>query len=112
VEEILAGIWQELLRVERVGRNDNFFELGGHSLIGTRLVAAVRDRLAASLPVTAVFQYPNPRAMAEAVGLLRKLGDPDLSEQEGEYEEGALELSLGSFEQVNRGRVADPGPAA
>ncbi|WP_161965686.1 non-ribosomal peptide synthetase [Steroidobacter cummioxidans] len=41
VEEILAGIWQGLLRVERVGRHDNFFELGGHSL----LIVPMKERL-------------------------------------------------------------------
>ena len=41
VEQILAGIWQELLHVERVGRRNNFFALGGHSL----LIVQVMDRL-------------------------------------------------------------------
>ena len=42
VEEILAGIWQDLLQVERVGRNDNFFELGGHSLLIVQMMERLR----------------------------------------------------------------------
>src|SRR5262249_46604654 len=43
VEELLAGIWSELLNVPRIGINDNFFELGGHSLLAIRLVSRIRD---------------------------------------------------------------------
>ena len=42
MEEILAGIWQELLQVERVGRQDNFFELGGHSLLIVQMIERLR----------------------------------------------------------------------
>jgi len=42
VEEILAGIWQGLLKAERVGRRDNFFELGGHSLLIVQMLERLR----------------------------------------------------------------------
>jgi amino acid adenylation domain-containing protein/FkbM family methyltransferase len=45
VEELLAGIWTEMLRVERVGIHDNFFERGGNSLIATQVVSRIREAL-------------------------------------------------------------------
>lgn len=56
-EEILAGIWQELLRVDRVGRNDNFFELGGHSLLIVQMMERLR-RVGLSTEVRRVFESP------------------------------------------------------
>ena len=64
LERILAGIWCEVLKVERVGRDDNFFDLGGHSVLGMRLIAKVAQRLAIQAPVVAIFRYPTIRDMA------------------------------------------------
>jgi len=55
VEEVLAGIWQELLGVERVGRNDSFFDLGGHSLLLTKLVSRLRDRMGMDISMSDIF---------------------------------------------------------
>jgi len=71
IEEQLAEIWRELLRVERVGRMDNFFELGGHSLLGMKLIT----RIAASLQIPpgamTIFRYPTVEQMARVVERLR-----------------------------------------
>jgi amino acid adenylation domain-containing protein len=56
IEETLAAIWQELLHVERVGRNDDFFELGGHSLLATQLISRIRSRMDAAVPLSALFE--------------------------------------------------------
>jgi hypothetical protein len=63
-EVALAKIWQELLRLERVGRFDNFFELGGHSLIATRVVAWIRELFDVELSVRALFEAPRLHALA------------------------------------------------
>jgi len=44
IEEKLAAIWVEVLKVERVGRHDNFFELGGHSLVAVALIERMRQQ--------------------------------------------------------------------
>ena len=67
IEQTLAGLWRELLQIERIGRHDDFFELGGHSLTATRLLARIRQALGVELPVATVFARPTLMTLAQAV---------------------------------------------
>ena len=70
-ETLLAGIWEELLGVERVGRRDSFFELGGHSLLAVRLLSRAREALGVELPLAVLFERPSLSGLAGAVTEIR-----------------------------------------
>ena len=67
VEEIIAGIWSEILGVERVGAHDNFFDLGGHSLLATQVISRVRRTFQVDVPLRLLFQMPTVAQMASAI---------------------------------------------
>src|SRR5580693_3120187 len=71
-EEVLAGIWCEVLKLDRVGVHDNFFELGGHSLLATRVTARLREAFAVELALRAVFEAPTLQQLAAHVEALRR----------------------------------------
>jgi amino acid adenylation domain-containing protein len=77
-EELLANLWAQLLRIERLGRDDNFFELGGHSLLATQLTARVREAFHVELPVRSVFAAPTVAGLAAQIAHARQenLGVP------------------------------------
>ncbi|OBK81100.1 non-ribosomal peptide synthetase [Mycobacterium sp. 1164985.4] len=67
-EEVLAGIYAQVLGLERVGVDDSFFELGGDSLSAMRVVAAVNKSLDAGLSVRALFETPTVAELAPRIG--------------------------------------------
>ncbi|WP_156616853.1 non-ribosomal peptide synthetase, partial [Mycobacterium sp. 852014-52144_SCH5372336] len=75
-EEILAGIYAEVLGLERVGVDDSFFELGGDSLSAMRVVTSVNKALNAGLSVRALFETPAIAQLAPRIGQEVRLLEP------------------------------------
>lgn len=66
-EELLSGIWCNLLGLEKVGVESDFFELGGHSLLAAQLVARVRKVFEVELALQTLFEAPKLQSFAHAI---------------------------------------------
>jgi acyl-CoA synthetase (AMP-forming)/AMP-acid ligase II/aryl carrier-like protein len=100
VETILARIWADVLRLERVGVDQNFLVLGGDSILATRIVARVADRFHVDLSLVSLFSSPTVAGMAEVIerALARSSAEVEdrlgrlLSELEGLSDDEAAQI--------------------
>ncbi|HLL45921.1 MAG TPA: amino acid adenylation domain-containing protein, partial [Longimicrobiaceae bacterium] len=116
-EEVLAGIWAGVLRLERVGVTESFFELGGHSLLATRVVSRIREVFGVEVPLRAFFEGPTVAELAKAVEDARRRGLPVLPPVVPVERSGALPLSFAQerlwfIDQLEPGSAAYNIPVA
>ncbi|MEU2427889.1 phosphopantetheine-binding protein, partial [Streptomyces sp. NPDC007851] len=78
-EQLIDGIWSEVLDRTDLDIHANFFALGGHSLLATRIVSRLRSALSVDVPLALIFDNPTIHTMATALEnlLLDAVGDPE-----------------------------------
>ncbi len=67
IQELLAGIWSEVLKIDRLGVHEKFIDLGGHSLTAIRLSARISEAFELDIPLNVVFSHPTIAAQAEYI---------------------------------------------
>jgi len=67
VERLLAEIWGEVLKLEKIGVHDNFFDLGGHSLLATQVISRVRTAFQTDVALRTLFEMPTVAKLANAI---------------------------------------------
>src|SRR5205823_5421788 len=92
-EEILCGIFAEVLKRERVGVEQNFFDEGGHSLLATQVISRVRSVFGIDLPLRVLFEVQTAAGLAQAVKQMRGTGQIAAPALVRVAREGALPLS-------------------
>jgi amino acid adenylation domain-containing protein len=87
IQEMLAGIWAEVLGIKQVGIYDNFFELGGHSLLATRVISQIRKAFKVELPLHCLFELPTLAELAKEIETTKQ---------------AALQLKLPNIGQISK----------
>ncbi|HEU4597502.1 MAG TPA: amino acid adenylation domain-containing protein [Pyrinomonadaceae bacterium] len=95
VEELMSGIWAQVLGVKRVGVEDNFFDLGGHSLLATQVISRLRRAFQVELPLRSLFESPTVAGLSACVERALKTSGAQLAPDiERIPRDGALPLSF------------------
>ena len=102
-EQLLAGIWCEVLGVNEIGVEDNFFDLGGHSLLAMQMISRVRNSLQVELPVRRLFETPTIAGLA--IAILEFLVEKSAAAQDGQPLD-ALDKFLNTME-MNQAHTLD-----
>ena len=84
IEEMLAALWQDLLRVPRAGRHGNFFELGGHSLLVVQLIHRLQSETPYRVAVRDLFQHPSLLELAAHISASSAVDESLAEVDEGE----------------------------
>ena len=71
-EEVIAGVWSQVLKTDCVSINDNFFDRGGHSLLATQLISRLRQIFQIELPLRYVFEFPTIAELARGVESIKQ----------------------------------------
>jgi amino acid adenylation domain-containing protein/FkbH-like protein len=66
-QRLIAGVWEQLLALDRVGLHEDFFALGGHSLLATQVISRLCDIFRINLPLQAAFDAPTVAELARIV---------------------------------------------
>jgi acyl carrier protein len=66
-EQIIAGIWAEILGTKQISIHDNFFDLGGHSLKATQVISRLRRAFQSEMPLRHMFEFPTIAELANAI---------------------------------------------
>ena len=77
VEEILVGIYEEVLKVDQLCIYDNFFEIGGHSLLATQVISRVRKTFGIEIRVGSIFETPTVEGLARRIEEAMRAGEKD-----------------------------------
>lgn len=72
IEEVIAGVWSQVLKTDCVNINDNFFDRGGHSLLATQLISRLRQIFQIELPLRYVFEFPTIAELARGVESMKQ----------------------------------------
>ena len=114
VEKVIAGIWEDVLGVQKVGIRDNFFELGGHSLKATQVVSRIQKQLGIEVPLRDLFRMPTIEELARQIEVRTPSGSvaiarvPDTSD----YPMSNAQKRAWVLSQTEAGSVAYNMPAA
>jgi amino acid adenylation domain-containing protein len=112
LEEIVAGIWAQVLKLDRVGVDESFFDLGGHSLLATQILSRMRAALRVDLPLRTFLEAPTVAGLAAAAERAQRSGAPaDAAPIEPVPRGGDLPLSFAQQRMWFLERL-DPGSGA